>query len=241
MFSLQILSCAILAMSQLTSPVSGVAVLSHNETIPTKVLAGVEVADTPLVREAQKYARAHADDMTYNHVMRSWLFSTIMTKKIPDRFGNIDPEALAIAAIFHDLGWDHTGELVSKDKRFEVDGGIAARSWLLEQQKNGSAKGWDDHKIQLVWDAIALHATPSIAQYKEPLVALITTGIAADFQGPNSDFTGTITWDEFNAAKAEFPRHSLAEGIRSKICFFAQTKPETTFGKLNPRVLSGVD
>jgi hypothetical protein len=224
MFTLPNILYTLLTMSQLTSPAVGA-------TLPTKVLAGVTVVDTPLVQAAQKYARAHADDMTYNHVMRSWLFGTIMAQRIPSKFGTVDPEAYAVAAIFHDLGWDHTGELVSKDKRFEVDGGIAARAWLLDQQKDSAAKNWDEHKIQLVWDAIALHATPSIAQYKEPLVALLTTGIAADFQGPKSDFTGVLTWDDYNAAKAEFPRHSLAEGVRSKICFLAQTKPETTYGE----------
>jgi hypothetical protein len=221
MFTVSNILYTLLTMSQFASPA----------VLPTKALAGVTVVDTPLVRAAQKYARAHADDMTFNHVMRSWLFGTIMAERIPSKFGTVDPEAYAVAAIFHDLGWDHPGELISKDKRFEVDGGIAARAWLLEQQKDGAAKNWDEQKIQLVWDAIALHATPSISQYKQPLVALLTLGITADFQGPKTDFTGVITWDDYNAAKAEFPRHSLAEGIRSKICFFAQTKPETTYGK----------
>lgn len=33
--------------------------------LPTRVIAGITVVDTPLVRAAQNLARAHSDDMTY--------------------------------------------------------------------------------------------------------------------------------------------------------------------------------
>lgn len=33
--------------------------------LPTRVIAGIDVVDTPLVRAAQDFARAHSDDMTY--------------------------------------------------------------------------------------------------------------------------------------------------------------------------------
>ena len=82
-----------------------------------------------------------------------------------------------------------------------------------------------------MWDAIALHSTPSIAAYKQPLVGMCTTGIAIDFQGPNTDPSGTITSAEFDAVVAEFPTRGLAEGIRNIICGFCRTKPATTYGK----------
>ena len=193
------------------------------------------MVDTPLVRAAQDYARAHSDDMTFNHVMRSWLFGAIILQRLEEKSvypqGSIDREAHAISAVFHDLGWDITGKLVSQDKRFEVDSAIAAREWIKDQLKDQATQDWDEHRLQLVWDAIALHTTPSIAAYKEPLVGLCGLGIAADFHGPGSDRTGTLTWDEFNAVKAEFPRHDLAGGIRKIMCGICRTKPETTYGK----------
>ena len=85
----------------------------------------------------------------------------------------------AISAILHDLGWDPTGALVSADKRFEVDGAIAARAFL---DREGKAEDWDARRTQLVWDSIALHATPSIAAHKEPEVQACAYGILADFQ-----------------------------------------------------------
>jgi hypothetical protein len=205
-------------------------------SFPTKTTAGVDVIDTPIVQAAQKYARAHTDDMTYNHVMRSWLYGVIISKKLESVYGPVDQEVQALSAVFHDLGWDPTGELVSKDKRFEVDGAIAARNWVNSQQEQGIVKDWDERRTQLLWDAIALHTNPSVAAYKEPVVGLVGLGVAADFQGPKSDPTGTLTWDEFNAVKAEFPRHDMAAGIRRIILNFARTKPETTYGKNNPRV-----
>lgn len=141
-------------------------------------------------------------------------------------------DAQAVSSILHDLGWDNTGELISTDKRFEVDGAIAARNWIIQQQKEGKATdSWDEHRIQLLWDAIALHSTPSIAAHKESVVAMCTAGIAIDFQGPTFDPSGTMTMAEFDAVKAEFPSRGLAEGVRKIICGFCRTKPSTTYGQ----------
>lgn len=89
--------------------------------------------------------------------MRSWLLGFVIAAKIPQLQGR-DLEAHALAAILHDLGWAETGDLVTEDKRFEVDGANAARDFLETE-----AGDWDKHRLQLVWDAIALHTTPSIA------------------------------------------------------------------------------
>ena len=213
--------------------------------LPTRTLAGITVLDTPLVRAAQAYARTHADDMTYNHVMRSWLFGVCLYTKLhtAGAMPEIDLEAHAISAILHDLGWDHTGELVSSDKCFEVDGAIAAREWLhshssssspssdLGEKGEGKDKEWDDHRIQLVWDAIALHTSPHISRFKEPVVQICGLGIICDFHGPRSDPSGLLTWEEFEAVKREFPRLDLAKGLREKIVHFCRTKPETTYGE----------
>jgi hypothetical protein len=206
-------------------------------SLPTKTIAGVSVLDTPLTNAAQQLARDHADNMVYNHVMRSWLFGTTIGKRI----GTLsDPEAVevqAIAALLHDLGWDSTGEFISKDKRFEVDGAIAAKNWLDEQVESGLAKSWDKHQIQLVWDSIALHGTPTIVAYKEPVVATVAAGIASDFRGPESDPTGVLTWDEFNAINKEFPRLNLGAEVRKILVNFCVTKPQSTYGLLASSIL----
>lgn len=205
---------------------------SRQSNIATTVIAGVTVPNTPIVQAAQAYARAHSDDMTFNHVMRSWLFGAIIISKNSTLNSTIDPETHAVAAILHDLGWDNTGELVSTDKRFEVDGAIAAWAFIDSALENGTAQGWDEHRKQLVWDSIALHTDPSIFQYKQPVVKTTATGILADFQGPNSDLSHTLTWDEYYRVKDAFPRLDLGPSVSKIICGFASTKPATTYGEM---------
>ncbi|KAH6986970.1 hypothetical protein EDB80DRAFT_881408 [Ilyonectria destructans] len=199
--------------------------------LATKVIAGVTVVDTPVVRAAQEYARAHSDDFAFNHVMRSWILGVVVYQELHAKgiLPQMDLEAHAISAIFHDLGWDYAGGLVSQDKRFEVDGAEAARAWIQEEQRNGRAEHWDEHRIQLVWDAIALHTTGTIALYKQTVVKACAFGVRADFRGPNFDKAGTISWDVFNAVNEMYPRLDLADGIRRVICGFCRTKPETTY------------
>ncbi|KAH6684008.1 hypothetical protein B0J14DRAFT_571874 [Halenospora varia] len=199
--------------------------------IPTTIIAGVAVPNTPIVRAAQTYARAHSDDMTYNHVMRSWLFGTIIINKNATQRSAIDPETHAVAAILHDLGWDNTSELISPDKRFEVDGAIAAWNFIEAAVSNGTAeKGeWGQHRKQQVWDSIALHTTPSISRYSQPIVAMTGNGIFSDFGGPNTDMTGLLTWDEYYRVKEAFPRHDLGPSVSKIACGFAKTKPSTTY------------
>lgn len=208
------------------------ASLSSRIDIPITIIAGVTVPDTPLVRAAQSLARAHNEDVTYNHVMRSWLFGALIISHNPLLASTIDLETHAIAALLHDLGLDNTGALISPDKRFEVDGAIAARNFLHTAIQNGTAPqaDWDEHRIQLIWDTIALHTDPSIFRYKQPVVNFTATGIFADFQGPLSDLSGTLTWDEYYQVVDAFPRLDLGPSFEKWVCGFARSKPATTYG-----------
>ena len=89
-----------------------------------------------------------------------------------------DEELLYVSALFHDLGL--TKKFSSPDKRFEVDGANAARSFLQQH-------GMDNESIRLVWDSIALHTTIGIAEYKEPQVSLIYSGVGYDVMGDGYD------------------------------------------------------
>ena len=195
-------------------------------SFPTRVFAGFTVPDTPAITAAIAFARAHSDDLTYNHIMRSWLFGLAIISKTPN-FQEVDLEVHALSALLHDLGWDKTGELVSKDKRFEVDGAIAAREFL---EREVTPK-WDARRLQLVWDAIALHTTVSIAQYKEAEVAACRVGIAMDFMGPDAS-EGALTWEEYERIVKEFPRLKFIKGVTEILCGFCKTKPETTYDNI---------
>lgn len=199
---------------------------------PTTKIANLTVPDTPLVRAARDLAKMHLTEGTFNHVMRSWLFGVTLQQNNPAAFGTVDPETLAVAAILHDLGLDNS-TFVSPDKRFEVDGAIAARNWVAQQQQAGLTSGWDENRLQVLWDAIALHAEPTFSQYKQPVVTLTSVGTACDFGGPNSDPTKTLTWDQYNAVVKEFPRLNLKDDIIKNVTWLCKSKPATTYGKSN--------
>jgi hypothetical protein len=42
--------------------------------LPTRVFAGVEIPDTPLITKALEYTKAHSTDFAFNHVQRSSKF-----------------------------------------------------------------------------------------------------------------------------------------------------------------------
>ena len=197
-------------------------------SLPTRAYAGITVPNTALVNKALVFARARLSDAVYNHVVRSWLFGFAIASKAPE-LQDRDLEVHSISAILHDMGWDTTGELVSNDKRFEVDGADAARLSLQREAVEGE---WDAHRLQLVWDAIALHTTRSIAWYKEPEVIATSCGIYADFVGPERAFGGHLTWQEYKTIIEELPRLGVKEGLREAMCKLCRTKPETTYDNI---------
>ena len=112
--------------------------------------AGIKVPDTALVRDAIDLSRTLLEPFLFNHVMRSWLFGILLSKTAEVK---PDAELLAVAAILHDLGLT---ERYTAENRFEVDGANAAREFMKD-------RGISAQQTQVVWDAIALHTTPTLA------------------------------------------------------------------------------
>ena len=137
---------------------------------------------------------------------------------------NRDRELHAIAAILHDLGWDTKKEFISDDKRFEVDGANAAREFI----DKGNA-GWDSHRKQLLWDAIALHTTPSIAQHKEVEVGATGLGILVDLAGIGAAPGGVVSQAEGDSISGEFPRTGFKDDLFATMCWVCRTKPQVTY------------
>ena len=102
-------------------------------------MAGVSVADTPLVRAVIEHARRLSEPYLFNHAMRSWLFAEAMGRV---KGIDYDHEVVAIGTILHDIGLTAT---VSGANRFEVNGADAALSFIKGQ-------GVSDRRSQLIWD-----------------------------------------------------------------------------------------
>lgn len=179
----------------------------------TRVLAGITVIDSPLVTRALDYARTSSEPVLFNHAVRSWLFAV--------RLGQVqgiahDPEVVAVATLLHDIGLtDH----IKGHRRFEVEGADAARVFARDQ-------GLDDRRVQLIWDTVALNSTLSIALYKEPEVALSTSGIALDWAGLQYD---QIAKDEMQSILAAFPRLEMKRAFTDAVCGIVKTRPDTTY------------
>src|SRR5271155_3669178 len=180
------------------------------------ILAGIKITDTRLVRDAIDLARSSSEPYLFNHVMRSWLFGILLSEDVkpsPDR------ELLAVSTVLHDLGLT---ESYMAEERFEVDGANAARAFLKE-------RGISTQQTQVVWDAIALHTTRSIALHKEPEVAMTHSGIAVDVLGAGLD---RIPQDKQVAILAEFPRLALRNRFKSSLCSIVRRKPATSFDNI---------
>ena len=180
------------------------------------VLAGIKVTDTPLVLDAVELAQSSLEPYLFNHVMRSWLFGILLSEGAELA---PDPELLAVAAVLHDLGL--TGRYTAEN-RFEVDGANAARAFLKD-------RGISTQQTQVVWDAIALHTTPTIALHKEPVVAITHKGIAVDVLGAGLD---RIPQDKQRAVLAEFPRLAFKNQFKDCLCSVVRRKPATCFDNI---------
>ncbi|HXQ72205.1 MAG TPA: HD domain-containing protein [Pyrinomonadaceae bacterium] len=181
--------------------------------IPTRLLAGVSVPDTPLISRAMEFARERSEPYLFNHSMRSWLFAALFAQR---KQAVHDAEVLAVTTILHDIG---LAESFDGPLRFEVEGANAARSFARNE-------GVDDRRAQLIWDGVALNSTPSISLYKEAEVALATMGIGLDWGGWGYE---ALTGAEMAAITEAFPRLGMKERFTQAVCRIVETRSTTTY------------
>ena len=173
--------------------------------------AGIKVPDTALVRDAIDLSRSLLEPFLFNHVMRSWLFGILLSEAAEVA---PDAELLAVAAILHDLGLT---ERYTAENRFEVDGANAAREFMKD-------RGISAQQTQVVWDAIALHTTPTLALHKEPEVVMTHSGIAVDVLGAGLD---RIPQEKQRAILTTFPRLAFKDEFKGCLCNVVRQKPMT--------------
>lgn len=186
---------------------------THAHRPSTRVLAGVDVPDSPLVARAIEFAHAHSSPWLFNHAMRSWLFASVLARLDDTRH---DPEVLAIITLLHDLGLTASfqGEF-----RFEVEGANAARAFARRE-------GLDEHRCQRVWDGVALNSTPSICLHKEAEPALGVRGVGLDWGGWGIE---RIPADVMAGIVQSFPRLQMKREFSDAVCVLCATRPQTTY------------
>jgi hypothetical protein len=168
---------------------------------------------TALIDCAFNYARDNLPDYLFNHVVRSWVYSTRIAEKNAIKY---DAEVVAVSTLMHDIGLTLTCE---RPQRFEVHGATVTADFVRRL-------GFDDRRTQLVWDSVALHATPSISLSKETDVALCARGIGVDFGTPDY---GTFSKMEIDEIVAVVPRLDIVRRFTACCCHMAETRPATTY------------
>jgi hypothetical protein len=128
-----------------------------------------DVPDSKIARAATDLARKAYPPFLFNHCVRTFWFAD----RLAESGLRFDREIVYIAAMLHDLG---VLESYDQGRRFDVDGAQAARDFL-------EGYVYPSVKIEVVWDAIALHLEAGIANCKGPEVRLVNFGAAADAVG----------------------------------------------------------
>jgi hypothetical protein len=188
----------------------------------TEIIAGVEIPDSALAKEATELIRDTTNELIFHHSRRVFLFGTLQARALDLR---PDPELTYVAALFHDTGL--VPPYRSDDQRFELDGADQARAFLLN---HGSTTADAD----TAWTAVALHTTPEVPYKMAPEIAATTYGVETDVLGMRLDVLGQDILDQVTAAH---PRPDFKRRILGAFTDGFKHRPDTTFGTVNADVL----
>jgi HD domain len=181
------------------------------------------VPDTQLTREATGLLREFSTPLLFNHSHRVFFWANELGRQRDERF---DAELLFVCAAFHDLGL--LKKFSSVADRFEVDGANAVRQFLEHH-------GLPEDRIQTAWDAIALHTTPGVAQYKQLEVELLFNGVGLDVLGIGYE---TFSEELRKNVVVRFPRVNFKEDIAKAFLGGFEHKTQSTEGTCNEDICS---
>lgn len=85
--------------------------------------------------------------------------------------------------------------------------------------------GIDERAQRIVWDAIALHSSGSIARWKEPEVALAAAGIVTDVHGTELHL---LEAEDITQLLQAAPRANFRSAFLALLTELAQCKPRCT-------------
>lgn len=136
-----------------------------------------------------------------NHSVRSYLFARLLAAH--EGISDVDDRLLFAATVLHDFGL--RADVASQD-RFEVDGADRAAEFLR-------AHDFGARELDIVWEAIALHTSPGIAERRGPVAMLTRRGVGIDF-GINAD---VVDDEQAHRIHDAYPRLSMATALADAI------------------------
>ncbi|GAA5148761.1 hypothetical protein GCM10023321_11550 [Pseudonocardia eucalypti] len=181
--------------------------------MPDQSSITLDIPDTELCREAWRYAQTIEATALANHSIRAFYFARATGEASGLKAGaDYDEELLFVGSVLHDLGLTEEGNGAD---RFEVDGADLAVRFLREH-------GMSSDRIEVVWDAIALHTTPGIPNRKRPEIGLLQAGTFIDVFGQRTD---ELAPGLAEAVHAVYPRLGIEQAIAETIIDQAVARP----------------
>ncbi|MFG1790993.1 HD domain-containing protein [Nocardia sp. NPDC049149] len=179
----------------------------------TPLLTLPALPDTRVANQCLALAVLEESRAIANHSIRSYLFARLFADHIQAKPGDdYDQELLFIACVLHDIG---LGRSASTQVRFEVESAEMAALFLTERAVPAA-------DVDAVWQAIALHTSPHIAEHRNTLCYLTRSGINLDF-GPPSEF---ISDAQGAAIHEAYPRHSMVTSLVNAVVGQADAYPD---------------
>ncbi|MGE7438464.1 HD domain-containing protein [Kitasatospora sp. NPDC001175] len=178
----------------------------------------ITLPGTPLADAVVNLVRTVQTPSVFNHSVRSYLFARLVAGRLDLAVGrDYDDSLLFAACVMHDLGVASDG---AHCQRFEVEGADRAAEFLVG--RGVSAADADE-----VWQAIALHTSPGIAERRGTLCVLVREGVALDFGGPlGTGHVEAVTDEQADAVHAAYPRLEMIRSLTDAIVAQAAENPK---------------
>ncbi|WP_116247643.1 HD domain-containing protein [Nocardiopsis sp. FIRDI 009] len=185
------------------------------ETDPMPEYDDLGLPDTDLALSATRFARDAEHPAVFNHSVRTYLYGRFLGEHRGLRPGHdYDDELLYLGCVLHDAGLSHAGD---REQPFHVDGADLAAEFL-------SGQGLSDDRVEVVWDAVALHLNPEVACRKRPEIALVSAGAGIDL-GPLGPGGPALPEEYVARVHAALPRLHTAAVLYDEIVGQALAKP----------------
>jgi hypothetical protein len=181
-------------------------------------LSDVVLPETAAVAAAQEVAARYCSPALLHHSIRSWAwargFSEVLGIPVAD------PEALAVAALLHDVGLVDVFDAARVP--FETAGGHVG--WVLT-----AGAGWSVARRERVVEIIERHMQPEVDPHQDPDGHLLEIATALDISGRRAD---VLPPDLVAAVLRAHPRGTLGAEFGACLLDQAVRKPSSQAARL---------
>ncbi|WP_406629972.1 HD domain-containing protein [Amycolatopsis sp. WGS_07] len=177
----------------------------------------VALPGTPLADAVVRLVRPVETPSVFNHSIRTYLFARLVAPRLALAAGrDYDDDLLFAACAMHDLGVASDGP---HRQRFEVEGADRAAEFL-------ASHGVPASDADEVWQAIALHTSPGIAERRGTLCVLVRAGLAVEFGGPmGAGQLDAVTEEQAGTVHLAYPRLDMIGSLTDAIVAQAAKNP----------------